>query len=282
MSIFATATRLSDTPRWRTSLFAAPRLLSIGIHIMLVGLALVPWTSAPFPRPKVNETTILLYTPSNLVLTLPKDAGKSGGGGGGGRHQLTPASLGRLPRPADKQLVPPDPEAPKNPNPQLIVEQTIVAPQLNLPQLTLLNIGDPNGVVGPPSSGRGDGNGIGPGNGHGVGPGDGPGAGPGKDGGSGDGPFQIGGNVSAPTVVFRVEPEYSEEARKARYEGTVLLEAVIKRDGRVDVVHLLRSLGFGLDQNAIQALKQWRFRPATQNGKAVYSILNVEVRFNLR
>src|SRR5207247_7080286 len=115
--------------------------------------------------------TVLLYTPSNLILNLPKDAGKSGGGGGGGRHELTPASLGRLPRPADKQLVPPDPEPPKNSNPQLIVESTIVAPQLNLPQLTLLNIGDPNGVVGPVSSGPGDGSGIGPGNGHGVSPG---------------------------------------------------------------------------------------------------------------
>jgi protein TonB len=106
--------------------------------------------------------------------------------------------------------------------------------------------------------------------------------GPSEKGGNGGGPLHIGGDVSAPTIVFRVEPEYSEEARKARYEGKVLLEAIIKKDGRVDVLHLLRSLGFGLDQNAIEALKQWRFRPAMQNGKAVDSILNIEVSFNLR
>jgi len=266
-------------PKWGR--FTAPAL-SIAIHIMLVGLALIPWTPAPLLHPKLTETTVLLYMPSNLVLNLPKDAGKSGGGGGGGKHQLTPASLGRIPRAADKQLAPPDPEPPKNPKPELIVEATVVAPQLRQ-QLALLNIGDPNGVPGPPSSGPGDGDGIGN-NGHGRGVGDdnGPGAGPGENGGNGGGPLHIGGNVSAPTIVFRVEPEYSEEARKARYEGTVLLEAIIKKDGRVDVLHLLRSLGFGLDQSAIQALKQWRFRPAMQDGKAVDAILNIEVSFNLR
>jgi hypothetical protein len=134
--------------------------LSIAIHIMLVGLALVPWTAAPLPRPRLAETTVLLYTPSNLVLNLPKDAGKSGGGGGGGKRQPTPASLGRLPRAADKQLAPPDPEPPKNPDPKLIVEATVVAPQLRQ-QLALLNIGDPNGVPGPPSSGPGANGGIG-------------------------------------------------------------------------------------------------------------------------
>jgi len=82
--------------------------------------------------------------------------------------------------------------------------------------------------------------------------------------------------------VYRVEPEYSEEARKARYEGTVVLEAVVRRDGKIDVVHLVRSLGFGLDQNAIDALKKWRFRPATKGGAPVDSIVSVEVRFNLR
>jgi TonB family protein len=83
-------------------------------------------------------------------------------------------------------------------------------------------------------------------------------------------------------VVYRVEPEYSEEARRARYEGTVVFEAVIRRDGSIDVVRLVRSLGFGLDQNAIRALKEWRFRPATKSGVPVDVTMNVEVRFNLR
>jgi TonB family protein len=249
---------------------------------MLIGALLLPWSSAPLPRPQLNATTVLLYTPANLILNLPQNAGRSGGGGGGGKHQPEPASLGQLPRPADKQLVPPDPEPPKNPKPELIVEPTVVAPQFRLPQLTVLNLGDPNGVPGPPSSGIGTDGGIGGSKGHGVGPGTGPGVGPGEDGGRGGGRRTIGGGVSAPTVVYRVEPEYSEEARKARYQGTVVLEAVVKRDGKVDVLRLVRSLGFGLDQNAIQALKQWRFRPATENGMPVDVTVNIEVNFSLR
>src|SRR6185436_15901081 len=94
----------------------------------------------------------------------------SQGGGGGGKHQPTPASRGVLPPAADKQLAPPDPEPPKNPDPTLIVVPTIVAPQLaSLRPLDLLNIGDPNGIPGPPSSGPGTGGGIGNGTGRGDG-----------------------------------------------------------------------------------------------------------------
>jgi TonB family protein len=82
-------------------------------------------------------------------------------------------------------------------------------------------------------------------------------------------------------VIYRIEPEYSEEARKARYQGTVVLEALVRKDGSVDVLHLVRSLGFGLDQSAIDALKRWRFRPAMKDGKPVAVSLNVEVRFSL-
>src|SRR6185436_13217114 len=92
------------------------------------------------------------------------------GGGGGGMRRPTPASIGVLPRFADKQLVPPDPEPPKNPRPELIVEPTIVAPELaSLRQVPLLNIGDPNGVMGPPSGGPGKNGGIGAGEDGGVG-----------------------------------------------------------------------------------------------------------------
>src|SRR4051812_35325859 len=108
----------------------APRLLSIALHVVLIGLALFPWTPG-LPSPShFSETAVVLYTPSEMVvkpLRLPQLAR---GGGGGGKHQTTQASHGVLPRGADKQLVPPDPETPKNPNPELVVEPTIVAPQL--------------------------------------------------------------------------------------------------------------------------------------------------------
>ena len=83
-----------------------------------------------------------------------------------------------------------------------------------------------------------------------------------------------------PVVLQRVEPQYSEEARKARYQGTVVLEVIIRKDGTVDIQRIVRSLGFGLDENAIQALKQWRFRPGMCNGVPVDVSLNIEVNFH--
>ncbi|MBI2150636.1 MAG: energy transducer TonB [Acidobacteria bacterium] len=266
---------------WSKPKTGGPRLASVGVHVLIVVLALVPWAASVPKTPAVTETAVMVYTPLNLVLPVLKD--DSGGGGGGGRKTLTPPSLGRLPKAADKQFVPPDPEPPKNPDPSLIVEPTVVAPQLaQLPTINLLNIGDPNGVPGPPSAGPGIGGGIGTGVGRGIGEGRGPGVGPGEGGGAGGGPFRVGGGVTPPTVLQRVEPQYSEEARKARYQGTVVLEAVVRRDGTVDILRVVRSLGFGLDENAMQALRQWRFRPGMRNGVAVDVSLNIEVNFNLR
>ena len=88
--------------------------------------------------------------------------------------------------------------------------------------------------------------------------------------------------MTQPTLIHQVYPEYSEEARKARFEGVVILETIVRRDGGVDVVRVARSLGLGLDQNAIEAVKKWRFRPGTKNGAPVDVALRVEVSFNLR
>ena len=267
---------------WSKPQSDVPRLLSVFVHVLVVSLALVPWATS-FPKaPKPTETAVMVYRPINLVLPVMPDNDKAGGGGGGGKKTLTPPSKGELPRAADKQLTPPDPEPPKNPDPKLIVEPTVVAPQLAQLHINLLNLGDPNGVPGPPSAGPGVGGGIGNGQGRGVGEGKGPGVGPGEGGGAGGGVFRVGGGVTPPTVIQRVEPQYSEEARKARYQGTVVLEAIVRRDGTVDIQRIVRSLGFGLDENAIQALKQWRFRPGMRNGVPVDVSLNIEVNFNLR
>jgi TonB family protein len=284
LRLFEEATQASQSQSWFTARFGTPRLISIGIHVALVGLALIPWTTTLQMRPKLSETAVVLYTPADVSIQRLSLPARAQGGGGGGKRQPTPASRGILPRGADKQFVPPDPEPPKNPDPTLTMEPTIVAPDLaTLRPLNLLNIGDPNGVVGPPSSGPGNGGGIGNGDGRGDGNGDGAGAIKGTGFGCcSDGPYRVGGDVSIPTVVYRVEPEYSEEARKARYQGTVVLEAVVRKDGKVDVLQLVRRLGFGLDDNAIRALKQWRFRPAMKNGVPVDATLNIEVRFNLR
>src|SRR5262249_11748702 len=104
---------------WSKQRTGVPRLLSVFVHVAAVSLALVPWATS-FPKaPKVNETAVVVYTPQNLLLPVAPKQEQSGGGGGGGRKTVTPPSLGRIPRAADKQIVPPDPEPPKNPDPKL-------------------------------------------------------------------------------------------------------------------------------------------------------------------
>jgi len=282
-TIETTAAPVEVEEIWSKPKTGVPGLVSVGMHVAAVAALLIPWGLSTRTPPRITETAVMVYTPINLILPLPmKD--ETGGGGGGGRKALTPPSLGQLPKAADKQIVPPDPEPPKNPDPTLIVEPTVVAPQLanNLPRVNLLNLGDPAGVPGPPSPGPGIGYGIGTGIGRGVGRGQGPGVGEGEGGGYGGGVFRVGGGISAPVILHRVDPQYSEEARKARYQGTVVLEAIVRRDGTVDILRVVRSLGFGLDENAITALKQWRFRPGLRNGSPVDVSINIEVNFNLR
>ncbi|MCI0620616.1 MAG: energy transducer TonB [Acidobacteria bacterium] len=219
---------------------------------------------------------------SQLTLDLPPKPDKSGGGGGGGRREPTPPSKGKLPRPSDKQLTPPTPKI-VNLDPVLPVEPTVIVPQLStLPNINVANYGDPLGIPGPPSSGPGTGGGIGTGAGGGVGPGKGGGVGPGEGGGIGGGVFRVGGGVSAPSIVYRVEPTYSEEARKAKYQGVVVLSAIVRKDGTIEILKVIRGLGLGLDENAISALKQWKFRPGMKNGVPVDVALNIEVNFSLR
>ena len=157
---------------------------------------------------------------------------ESGGGGGGGTKAPTPPSKGVLPRGADKQIVPPMVE-PKNLLPELVVESTVIAPQLSNVRPLGLQIGDPNGVVGPLSAGPGTGGGIGTGIGTGVGPGRGAGFGPGDGGGIGGGVFNVGGGVSEPVLLSQIQPEYSDDARKARIQGTVELLIIVNPDGTV-------------------------------------------------
>jgi protein TonB len=231
---------------------------------------------------KSTNTNVELLDPSQLTLNLPPKPEKSGGGGGGGRREVIPASKGKLPRPSDKQLTPPTPKI-VNLDPVLAVEPTVIVPQLNsFPDINIANYGDPLGIPGPPSSGPGTGGGIGTGTGGGVGSGKGGGVGPGEGGGIGGGVFRVGGGVSAPSIVYRVEPTYSEEARKAKYQGVVVLSAIVRKDGTIEILKVVRGLGLGLDENAIQALKQWKFRPGMKNGVPVDVALNIEVNFSLR
>jgi TonB family protein len=169
----------------------------------------------------------------------------------------------------------------RNSNPTLPVEATVVGP----PQLTLAEtgqMGDPlSKILGPASNGTGSGGGIGSGIGGGVGSGFGPGVGPGSGGGIGGGAYRVGGGVSSPRAIYDPEPEYSEEARKAKYQGTVVLWVVIGSDGRAKDLRVQRSLGMGLDEKALEAVRKWRFAPALKDGRPVPVQVNIEVSFRL-
>jgi TonB family protein len=204
-----------------------------------------------------------------------------GGGGGGGDRSPTPASKGQLPKVAPRQFVPPAVVV-HNPAPRLVMEPTIVVPpDVPLPKVNINAWGDPLARVGPPSSGPGSGGGIGSGSGGGVGSGRGPGFGPGEGGGVGGGVYRIGGGVTAPTLIHKVEPEYSEEARKAKFQGTVVLYVVVDEKGMPKDIKVVRPLGLGLDEKAVEAVEKWRFRPGYLNGKAVAVAATVEVNFRL-
>ncbi len=261
-------------------------LVTVGAHLMfIIGMF-------GFGGPDVDETrhgSVTLIIPVDISpylaqLRSPPTAapGDSGGGGGGGANSPLPASRGRLPRfSLEPQLAPPSPII-RNPNPKLSVEPTVrVPPEISVPQVDLSVFGDPFGADGPPSAGPGTGGGIGSGRGTGVGSGRGSGVGPGSGGGIGGGVFRIGGGVSSPRLLHKVEPEYSEEARKAKYQGMVLLSVEVWEDGMAHNIRVVQSLGLGLDEKAIEAVEQWRFSPGKKDGKPVRVVAHVQVSFRL-
>jgi protein TonB len=103
----------------------------------------------------------------------------------------------------------------------------------------------------------------------------------GELGGQGDAPIRVGGNVKAPTIISKKDPDYTELARKARIQGIVIVEAVIDRQGNVTEARILKPLPMGLDQQALAAIKQWKFRPGTLNGQPVPVYYNLTINFRL-
>jgi len=205
-----------------------------------------------------------------------------GGGGGGGAHEKFAAPRGAVPlQSMEQQLAPPTTHV-LNDDPKLPEMATVmVMPEIKLPQIGQL--GDPlSRVTGPASDGPGNKSGIVSGDRGGIGPGVGPGVGPGENGNYGGRTYRPNvGGVSSPRVIFDPEPEYSDEARRIRTEGSVVLWLVVGADGRPRNIRLQHSLGMGLDEKAVAAVTQWRFEPARLDGRPVPVEINVEVTFRL-
>jgi periplasmic protein TonB len=192
-------------------------------------------------------------------------------GGGGGQRGPTPVTRGTPPKFAEQQIVPP--AAPPLIEPKLRIEPTIevqsdVKMASSLPQI---------GVASSPLVGMS----MGDGSGTGLGRGNGAGLGPGSDGNVGGGVRQVGGGVSAPVLLYKVEPEFTEEARKAKLSGNVLVNLWVDEKGNPLHVHVLRGLGMGLDERAVAAVKLYRFKPAMENGKPVMVEMNIDVVFTI-
>ena len=207
-------------------------MISGALHGAVIVLILLT-TGVKTPLLK-NTDHVILFTPLDVMkyeITVPQ---RDDPGGGGGMRAKTAASIGNLPTRKLKQFLAPMVKS-DNANPILTIEPSIIAnPEIAVAQVNLAQFGDPHGVIGPPSAGPGKGGGIGDGDGTGVGPGKGAGAGPGRDGGiSPQSGFQ--GSLTEPVLLWKVDPEYSEEARKAKLQGVVMVRAVIDARGQVQI-----------------------------------------------
>ena len=265
-----------------------PLVASTTMHVLvLAGVALISTVAADSGS---RTAPSLPVEPVRMVyLAIP---GPGGGGGGGGARQPAPppearrqgvARLSspvpvRRARPADPPPRPPEPEVP-----QPEVQPPVAAPVAEVAGDDETRAGLPTESAAKEASlGSGSGGGLGSGTGLGSGEGEGPGLGPGSGGGTGGGPYRPGSGVEPPVVVREVRPTYTEEARRRGITGEVLLEVVVLRDGTVGQVRVVDGLGSGLDERAIEAVRQWRFDPARLRGAAVDVLVEIAVEFRLR
>ena len=260
--------------------------LSLAFHLFAIaGILIVSSLGArEVQKAKPLYEHVMLIAPSKDVYTLPAAHQEAGGGGGGGDLSKLPAIQGKLPKLSMEQITPPAIVV-RNEHPKLTAEPTVVAPpKMQIATNNIPHLGDPSAPAMPSpafSNGTGSGAGIGSGSGGGVGKGTGPGIGEGRGGGIGGGVFRVGGGVLAPKPIETPDPQYTDEARRARFEGTCVLAMVVGPDGKPHDIRIQRGLGMGLDQKAIQAVQQWRFAPATKDGRPVAVLISVEVSFKL-
>lgn len=241
--------------------------IAIVLHVVVIGLIAYLVTTKVLNQDKPKQMVIV-----SLDAPPPKAPRQlKAMGGGGGQKGPAPVSKGSPPKFSPQQIVPP--KAPPLQAPKLAVLPTVdVDPHLKMAS-NMPTIGMPNAPTVGVSMGNGNGNGIGSGNGNGMGPGSG--------GNTGGGVRQVGGGVSAPVAIYKPEPEFSEEARKAKYTGVVTVDLVVDTKGNATRVRVIHGLGMGLDEKAVEAVKQYRFKPAMENGKPVPVEVYIEVNFQI-
>jgi len=258
--------------------FGWSQVLAIGLHIAVIGVLVIPIFTNVLPASTEAKDKQVNVTPLDIspyMAKLPAGNDKAGGGGGANNHTLTPTSKGKLPKFTMTQFTPPQAKI-ENLNPKLAMDPSLLGPpDLKVPSPNMTNFGDPLAKSVTDSLGNGNGTGIGSGSGGGLGPGEG--------GGTGGGMFRAGVNgVGSPVCIYCPQPEYSDEARKAKYQGTVLLDVTVTADGRVIAPVVIKGPGLGLEEKALAQVKNWKMRPAVgPSGKPVNCRVQIEVTFHL-
>jgi TonB family protein len=252
--------------------------------VLLIQFLKTPEITGLLPKNQIAYVEPTFLEP----LPAPEMKERAGGGGGGGRNELNPPSFGKLPQASLRPpLIDPSPHPPKIEHPSLPVLPTVQAQPELIPQTNQnLPFGDPTSVSMIPSAGPGSGGGIGTGSGGGVGPGRGVGVGPGEGWNTGGGSPRIGGGDrparTGPQILNNPRPDWTEEARRNRIQGEVWLDVIFGADGQVRGVRIVRGLGYGLDEKAIEAAKLIKFVPARDlNGNPVDYRQRIKVTFTL-
>ena len=259
--------------------YGRTQIISFVLHAGFIALViLIPlfWHfSVPTEANSKTGVDVTAIDLSPYVSKLPAGAKKAGGGGGANDHTLAPVNKGKLPKFRMTQFTPPQVK-PVNPDPKLAMDPSLLGPpDLKIPSPNMSTFGDPLASASSDSLGHGNGTGIGSGSGGGLGPGEG--------GGTGGGVFRAGVNgVGTPVCFYQPPPQYSDEARKVKYQGSVLLQVVVGVDGKIGRLDMVKGVGMGLDEKAIEAVRTWRCKPATgPSGKPVPTLVPIEVVFRL-
>ncbi len=268
-------------PLWaRNKQYSRVQMIALAVHALFLAAIVVPIAHQMAETTQANMNVIDI---SPYLANLPPGKEIAGGGGGGGEHQPEPPTRGKIPKWSMTRITPPL-LAPRNLTPKLAADPTLLGPpELKIPSPDLLTFGDPLAGLMSASAGPGGGGGMGTGSGGGIGSGSGGGLGPGSGGGTGGGAFRPGtGGVGYPTCLYCPSPQYSEDARKAKYQGTVMLQVIITPDGRATNIEVVKGPGLGLEEKAVEAARTWRFKPAMgPNGKPVATFTTIEVNFRL-
>lgn len=266
----------------RMAVKANPWAIGTSSFVNLAILAIAIWLGISIIHPPVKMAENLTNVDVSDILKAPKLATPAGGGGGGGSHDIVDPMKGKLPPRMKDPITPPMVPVLEKPKlaftPAINVQKDITLP--DNPQMVNFGVKNSSNVT-LASNGSGGGGGMGSGYGGGIGSGTGNGFGPGYGGNTGGGIYHVGGGISAPVPIYTPEAEFSDEARRAKYQGVCLISLIVDAQGNPQNPRVVRPLGMGLDEKALEAVRKYKFKPAMKGNTPVAVMMSIEVNFRL-